>query len=78
MTTTTFKTPAQLDAANSTILAALRHYQATAYAADGSLNLSPGLHDIATNGGRHLELDADSVNALCQAINTGALNLRGG
>lgn len=51
----------------STILAALRMYQAAGCGEPG--NRSDDIHEIATDGGTQISLDADGIDALCEQIN---------
>lgn len=47
----------------ATLLAALRHYQAT-----GGLT-APGIEDVATGGGEFAPLDQKEIDALCERLN---------
>lgn len=51
----------------NTILAALRHYQQDGMGEPD--NRSDAIHDIATNGGADISMDAAGIDALCQKIN---------
>lgn len=50
------------------ILAALRFYQERGQ--DGPANRTDAIHDIATNGGEMVSLDAAGIDELCERLNT--------
>lgn len=54
---------------HATILAALRYYQENGQGEPH--NRSDAIHDIATNGGAVVSMDADGIDDLCQKINCG-------
>jgi hypothetical protein len=72
----TFTTPTGLEVAHATILAALRHYEATAFNYAGDLDGDAGIYDIATNGGRIQEATREEIELLCVELNCGALVLK--
>lgn len=51
----------------NTILAALRYYQENGQG--DPFNRSDAIHDIATDGGEQISLDAHSIDELCERIN---------
>lgn len=51
----------------STVMAALRHYQASGYGNERKLPAELG--DIASNNGTETPLDDDQIDALCERIN---------
>lgn len=55
----------------NTILAALRFYQQKGQG--DPANRSDDIHDIATNGGADVSLDADAIDDLCERVNFGML-----
>jgi hypothetical protein len=57
----------------NTILAALRHYQASGFGE--LLNRQADINDIATDGGNHASLHDGGIDSLCEALNTGDLVL---
>ena len=65
--------PVDLAPALCTIIAALRYYQENGQG-DPS-NRSCHIHDIATNCEEGISLDAEGIDALCQALNFGAIRL---
>ncbi|WP_372997458.1 hypothetical protein [Marinobacter sp.] len=66
-------TPADKDQALHTILAALRTYQGLGY---GDPDNRPNdIHEIATNGGDQISMDAVGIAELCEMLNFGDLEL---
>lgn len=53
----------------ATVLAALRWYQATGMIPADYDSATAAIHDIATNAGEVLPLDADAIDTLCERIN---------
>ena len=56
-------------AERATVLAALRFYQAAGMGDPD--NRSDDIHDIATDGGNVISLNADAIDALCDRLNSG-------
>lgn len=56
------------DQALATILAALRYYQANGQGEPD--NRDADIHEIATNGGDVVSLDADGIDGLCEYLGT--------
>lgn len=62
-----------IDQARNTILAALRYYQR---AGQGDpKNRCDDIHQIATNSGQNVSLNAVAIDGICDDLNTGALEL---
>jgi len=66
-------TPADKDQALHTILAALRTYQGLGYG--DPENRPNDIHEIATNGGDQISMDAVGIAELCEMLNFGDLEL---
>lgn len=57
----------------NTILAALRHYQASGFGE--LLNRPADINNLATDGGNHASLHDEGIDALCEALNAGDIVL---
>jgi hypothetical protein len=65
--------PYGTDQAQATILAALRYYQRAGQGEPN--NRSDDIHQIATDDGETVSLDAVAIDRLCEDLNAGALEL---